>query len=714
MIKNILKSRSKGTTIAKYILILTIVILGTITISYFGYCTYFSKVFINFQKSIIQLNQRNTINQILELRQQIPRISLQLLEDTTVSYVLTSEHTDRTKQIPALINIQSSNLYNDFTSLTVYNIKNGYIYSDSNGLDPIPYNEYKEKNPEFDKILTLYQNGQNFITFEEKNSSGTKSTYVTYAYSDYRGFIFFYNIGKKDILMDILKVDSVIPYTSWLYLDDKLICTDDDSDYDILNNSAISKKFESADFFSFRKFLYVSSSGDGFTCVSKVRYSDLLKGASKTISFIVFFALMVIAICSIIIIFFEKNSKKITKKFLGKIADLEHDSEKLEIQSIIHKLFSNSSVTQRELSFFGKTFTVNNTFGCTAILITVDGYKKMIAQNGFDDMAIIKYGINNIAEEIFSHIGKCKGICLNQNGIVLVLSSDKQDLNEKLQNAIRKLSQTIENHFNITLSYAISEYEETLSDIPKNFNALIHLGNYRFVKGYKSVIFQENYEHQAEKPESFPTQIADKLIDAINEENDAEIDNCIFEFSKYVVMSNLPNAQEWLLTLFMYISKKTRFTETPDEALDVLNNLIQCDIFQDGISIIRSFILKKEPPETSSNNDSADNFEELAKKMIVQKYSEPDFNINMLAEKLDITPAYAGRKFSKVFGKSFNAYLAEYRIDTATYLLQSMDIKISKISEMCGFNSTTYFVTIFKKHIGITPQQYREDSKLIN
>ena len=65
-------------------------------------------------------------------------------------------------------------------------------------------------------------------------------------------------------------------------------------------------------------------------------------------------------------------------------------------------------------------------------------------------------------------------------------------------------------------------------------------------------------------------------------------------------------------------------------------------------------------------------------------------------------------KFRNKFGQSFNNYLSELRIEKATELLTTSDIKIGKIGEMCGFRTDAYFVTIFKKIKKMSPQEYRK------
>lgn len=41
-------------------------------------------------------------------------------------------------------------------------------------------------------------------------------------------------------------------------------------------------------------------------------------------------------------------------------------------------------------------------------------------------------------------------------------------------------------------------------------------------------------------------------------------------------------------------------------------------------------------------------------------------------------------------------------------LVQNDFINIKTVSERCGYNDNLYFSTVFKKHTGISPREYRQ------
>jgi len=67
--------------------------------------------------------------------------------------------------------------------------------------------------------------------------------------------------------------------------------------------------------------------------------------------------------------------------------------------------------------------------------------------------------------------------------------------------------------------------------------------------------------------------------------------------------------------------------------------------------------------------------------------------------------------FSKEKGKTPSEYILELRLSRACDLLLSTDMEIGLIGISSGYKDQYFFSKIFKKHIGISPQEYRKKYK---
>ena len=84
-----------------------------------------------------------------------------------------------------------------------------------------------------------------------------------------------------------------------------------------------------------------------------------------------------------------------------------------------------------------------------------------------------------------------------------------------------------------------------------------------------------------------------------------------------------------------------------------------------------------------------------------------DLNLDTLAEATYMNKFYLSHIFRRSFGTSPINYLIERRISTAQFLLETTKYSIAEISEIVGYNSTSYFSQIFKKRTGSTPREHR-------
>ncbi|MFD0712750.1 helix-turn-helix domain-containing protein [Paenibacillus sp. GCM10027626] len=92
----------------------------------------------------------------------------------------------------------------------------------------------------------------------------------------------------------------------------------------------------------------------------------------------------------------------------------------------------------------------------------------------------------------------------------------------------------------------------------------------------------------------------------------------------------------------------------------------------------------------------------------VQEHLEQDLSLVRLAEVSRLNPSYLSRLFKRVTGINLNVYIQEARLNKAAELLRESDYKIYEIARMAGYEYPPYFTKIFRKSLGMSPQQYRD------
>lgn len=88
-----------------------------------------------------------------------------------------------------------------------------------------------------------------------------------------------------------------------------------------------------------------------------------------------------------------------------------------------------------------------------------------------------------------------------------------------------------------------------------------------------------------------------------------------------------------------------------------------------------------------------------------------DLSLNSLAEALTLSPSYLSDLFHRETGQTLSHYINEQRMRLATELLDSTALQIQTVAQHCGVLDVQYFSKLFKKHIGMTPKEYRKRSR---
>lgn len=94
-------------------------------------------------------------------------------------------------------------------------------------------------------------------------------------------------------------------------------------------------------------------------------------------------------------------------------------------------------------------------------------------------------------------------------------------------------------------------------------------------------------------------------------------------------------------------------------------------------------------------------------KYINRHYFKEDLSIAEIANKMEVSQTYLIRLFKRNLKMTFVEYLTNVRIKNAIILMRDPTLTLSEIAELVGYNTQHYFNNVFRRHVGISPQEYR-------
>ncbi|UBQ40944.1 AraC family transcriptional regulator [Comamonas thiooxydans] len=92
---------------------------------------------------------------------------------------------------------------------------------------------------------------------------------------------------------------------------------------------------------------------------------------------------------------------------------------------------------------------------------------------------------------------------------------------------------------------------------------------------------------------------------------------------------------------------------------------------------------------------------------IAAEFERP-LSIADLSALVGTSPLRFLREFTRLTGMTPHAWITETRLQAARAMIQGSDLPLPQIALDCGFNHQSHMGHVFRKHLGLTPGQYRQ------
>lgn len=91
----------------------------------------------------------------------------------------------------------------------------------------------------------------------------------------------------------------------------------------------------------------------------------------------------------------------------------------------------------------------------------------------------------------------------------------------------------------------------------------------------------------------------------------------------------------------------------------------------------------------------------------LNEHYQHDISLQEIADRFFLSREYISRKFKHEFNKTITDYITKIRMEKAKQLLETSSLKIYEIAHYVGYQNEKYFSKVFKKLVGLTPNEYR-------
>lgn len=378
-----------------------------------------------------------------------------------------------------------------------------------------------------------------------------------------------------------------------------------------------------------------------------------------------------------------------------------------ELKSIALARLLKGTLPEREKSGYlpnlgGEYFAV--------LIFEIDDIRELFKEDkrmqDFERIRHLTFMIDNIFEELYSQQDMAVHTTQADNMIIGLLNAYDCVETEQIMAIAKKGIDFINKHFEISLSFALSEIHRGAGEIPKAYNQALE------TLEYKRVLYIEEpmcYSDMSSDPRGgyiFNIHKAQSVINSIKAgkaESAAAIIKSVFDSMESDKALALDYITFVILDILSTIAKAVN--EIMPEAFsfnstaEIYRSIRSGDKMSDIYDKIKSY-LQEICGEINFGIKKTRVQERVAeiKRYVEENFTDPEINVSAIGYHFNLAPSYISKIFKEYMGISLVDYINKLRLDKAHELIVEGEFSMGSISKMVGFSNERTFYRIYKKY----------------
>ncbi len=297
--------------------------------------------------------------------------------------------------------------------------------------------------------------------------------------------------------------------------------------------------------------------------------------------------------------------------------------------------------------------------------------------------------------------------------VILVQLEDMQAVNH-FTDHMDRICKMAKRVCNATVTAGIGYMVDKPENLKISYKGAVNALSHRVLLGHmRAINIQEVELQQAEKALHKDKHDAHAIVKVLRLNDKDSLFEAIHHFcnSLYVEGRTIREYRTQLLKLSVELMEFTEQYELDMEKMigsnkDIVDELLVIESQEELVHYINALcdhILQEVDEKRTDNRTS---FVIQAVDYVKENYGMKELDIDTICQFLNVSSSYFSTAFKKDTGKTFIAYLTDYRMEQAVKLLETTEYKTYEIAEMVGYADPNYFSYAFKKKFGVSPSKY--------
>lgn len=385
--------------------------------------------------------------------------------------------------------------------------------------------------------------------------------------------------------------------------------------------------------------------------------------------------------------------------------------------SLFIELVNGRFYTEKEAFSWFQLFEIHT--GNYMVVTTSFRLKEEYNPENTKENWLVSMSISNICSEIFSNFTKDILQYFEHPNLyfLLIFSSDIEDKDciQAAQYATKKIQTSVRDLLDAKISFGISSIGKKLNTIYTLYKQSQVAYNHSFFFGSNMTILFSDIEESTEMTYMFPPGKQELFDHAVRRGDIHQVTfilNGLWKDLEHTPTRNINQVKNIIITMILK-AFQTIHENLPAEhdSMGWIQKVLDCqtekDLMDYSHRLLESVII-------DSHHQSQSHYDTIAKQIIqyIHEHYAEDLSLDILADIFHFSTSYVSRLIRKSSGINFTEILTDTRMSHAKTLLQQGHYKASEVGNLVGYKDPSYFIQLFKKRYGITPNEYKNMMKL--
>ncbi|EPR13757.1 response regulator [Ruminiclostridium papyrosolvens] len=349
------------------------------------------------------------------------------------------------------------------------------------------------------------------------------------------------------------------------------------------------------------------------------------------------------------------------------------------------------------------------------IIIDIDDFFLITENMTSSEKELIKNRIKNSAEEILNPSTKSI-VCHSEADYLFSVINVKDSNRYDLFNLYKEIRYTVKKQYGVTLTIGVSNVYKAVSELPRAYDEVLYILKNKVFVGKDRIITILDVEKLGAVSQVIYSSSDEKEVIGYLKTMDTDKLSIVLErmYSNFIkTKADYSEVKNICLRIITIAESQldelgVDYRNYGDRQFGGYADIEKYETLEDIKLWMKNIFQGYIEAMQKGKNEKFKGIVKVAIQYMNDHYAE-NIGVEDIAAITYVSPNYFSRVFKKETGKSFTEWLNNVRLDKAKVILKDIKFRVYEVAEKVGYNDYKIFANNFKKYVGCTPKEYREN-----